>query len=90
MQTSLVFSVGEEEVPSFRMVERHYFRDQVGDERRVRLVRASTSGNRARILSRCTFVPLIDDRLVLCGLICAGISIDSSVTFSTSKLLQSI
>lgn len=28
-QTSLVFSVGEEEVPNFRMVERHYFRDQV-------------------------------------------------------------
>ncbi|CAN0015180.1 unnamed protein product [Pylaiella littoralis] len=29
IQTSLVFSVGEEEVPSFRMVERHYFRDQL-------------------------------------------------------------
>ncbi|CAM9396614.1 unnamed protein product [Scytosiphon promiscuus] len=29
IQTSLVFSVGEEEVPNFRMVERHYFRDQL-------------------------------------------------------------
>lgn len=29
LQTSLVFSVGEEEVQNFRMVERHYFRDQV-------------------------------------------------------------
>ncbi|CAB1120738.1 unnamed protein product [Ectocarpus sp. CCAP 1310/34] len=29
IQTSLVFSVGEQEVPNFRMVERHYFRDQL-------------------------------------------------------------
>eukprot|EP00294_Goniomonas_avonlea_P011733 CAMPEP_0114539280 /NCGR_PEP_ID=MMETSP0114-20121206/153_1 /TAXON_ID=31324 /ORGANISM="Goniomonas sp, Strain m" /LENGTH=181 /DNA_ID=CAMNT_0001723371 /DNA_START=203 /DNA_END=748 /DNA_ORIENTATION=- len=27
--TSLVFSVGPKEVPSFRMVERHYFRDRL-------------------------------------------------------------
>mmetsp|Transcript_21945 Transcript_21945/g.32218 ORF Transcript_21945/g.32218 Transcript_21945/m.32218 type:complete len:186 (+) Transcript_21945:59-616(+) len=27
--TSLVFSVGDQEVPSFRMIERHYFRDKL-------------------------------------------------------------
>ena len=26
--TSLVFAVGNKEVPSFRMIERHYFRSQ--------------------------------------------------------------
>ncbi|CAM9620050.1 unnamed protein product, partial [Discosporangium mesarthrocarpum] len=29
IQTSLVFAVGEREVPNFRMVERHYFRNQL-------------------------------------------------------------
>jgi len=29
IQTSLVFSVGQEEVRDFRMIERHYFRDQL-------------------------------------------------------------
>ncbi|CAM9560003.1 unnamed protein product [Chrysoparadoxa australica] len=29
IQTTLVFSVGDCEVPSFRMVERHYFRDEL-------------------------------------------------------------
>ena len=29
IQTSLVFSVGTKEVKSFRMIERHYFRDRV-------------------------------------------------------------
>eukprot|EP00611_Tribonema_gayanum_P021083 TRINITY_DN3982_c0_g1_i2.p1 TRINITY_DN3982_c0_g1~~TRINITY_DN3982_c0_g1_i2.p1 ORF type:complete len:262 (+),score=59.63 TRINITY_DN3982_c0_g1_i2:245-1030(+) len=29
IQTTLVFCVGEREVPGFRMVERHYFRDQL-------------------------------------------------------------
>ena len=27
IQTTLVFSVGKQEMPNFRMVERHYFRD---------------------------------------------------------------
>lgn len=29
IQTSLVFSVGQQEVEGFRMIERHYFRDQL-------------------------------------------------------------
>ncbi|CAM9443237.1 unnamed protein product, partial [Choristocarpus tenellus] len=29
IQTSLVFAVGDMEVPNFRMIERHYFRDEV-------------------------------------------------------------
>lgn len=29
VQTSLVFSVGEKEIPNLRMVERHYFRNKV-------------------------------------------------------------
>lgn len=41
-KTSLVFSVGEEEVPNFRMVERHYFRDQV--RKRVAVLSTTDSG----------------------------------------------
>lgn len=29
IQTSLTFSVGEHELPDFRMIERHYFRDRL-------------------------------------------------------------
>lgn len=54
-QTSLVFSVGETEVPNFRMVERHYFRNQVG-------IRRFTVDNTPSVLSKILALILSSNR----------------------------